>query len=173
MITNNFKKIMATVLQSVGGKTVNGCIPVTDVNGDAKYLSSESYGVFPGSVSMAFTGSTGIQIGSGTTPATENDYVLENRIASGYVASSVTYNFNVDAYGNPYLEYLFTITNNTQEDITISEMGYVQQCFASSVQGASASTKYNFLIDRTVLDNPVTIAASESAAVKYTLKTIL
>lgn len=175
MITKNFKKLLAMILPSTGGSESVKCyVPVTTLSGVTKYTSTRIR-QFPYMVGtgVVLDTSYGIMIGTGTTPATEDDYMLESKITSGVTASGTSHSVNVDESGNPYLEYLFTITNTSENDLTISEIGYVQIINAATSSGTASTSGDYFLMDRTVLDNPVTIAASESAAIKYTLKTIL
>lgn len=172
MITKNFEKFMSTVLEG-GNFTPPGLIPIKNTQGVDKYLSFRTAG-FPATtnVNVVFNTSAGIHLGTGNTPSTENDYQLESQITSGLSASSTTNTYGLDTNGNPYVKYLFTVSNTTNSDIVISEIGYAQNFYASSSIGGSASA-YTFLIDRTVLDTPVTVPANDSAALKYTLKTDL
>jgi len=181
MITKNFKARIATLLQmtssgnsSSGGK---GLLSVKDVGGTTRYMCCYSNNSFPQSISVSviFSANTnGIQIGTGNTAATEDDYKLETQITNGMSASSPALTCDVDSSGNPYIEYLFTLTNTTSSDITVREIGYVQQFRLADTQGGSfSSTSRYLLLDRTVLDTPVTVPANDSAAIKYRLKTVL
>lgn len=181
MITKNFKARVATLLQMAttgsnpgGGR---GLLSVVDVGGTTRYMCCYSNGSFPQSISVSVifsANANGIQIGTGNTAATEDDYKLETQITNGMSASSPALTCNVDSSGNPYLEYLFTITNTTSSDITVREIGYVQQFRLADTQGASQSSANRYLLlDRTVLDTPVTVPANDSAAIKYRLKTVL
>lgn len=177
MITKNFKARVATLLQlSSLTSTSKGLLSVKDTGGTTRYISCYTGNSFPNSLtySVAFSSSSsGIQVGTGSTAATEGDYKLEAQITSGMSASSPTQTCGVDSSGNPYLEYLFTLTNNTSSDIVVQEIGYVQQLRIADTQGGSASNSRYFLFDRTVLDTPVTVPANDSAAIKYRLKTVL
>ena len=177
MITKNFKARVATLLQmssTTGSPTA--LVPVKGINGSVAYASCYSSNNFPHSVttSVSFSSSSpGIHVGTGDTAATEDDYKLETQITSGMSAGSATPTYNVDGSGNPYLEYLFTLTNTTSSDIVVREIGYVQSLRVANTQGGSANTSAYFLFDRTVLDTPVTVPANDSAAIKYRLKTVL
>lgn len=177
MITKNFKARIATLLQmSTMTGSDTALVPVKGIDGSAAYASCYSSNNFPYNVttSVSFSSSgAGIRVGTGGTAASEDDYKLEAQITSGMSASSVTPTYNVDGSGNPYLEYLFTLTNNTSNDITVREIGYVQSLRVASTQGGKANTSSNFLFDRTVLDTPVTVPANDSAAIKYKLKTVM
>lgn len=174
MITKNFKMLVACLLQSAGSNSTNGFVPAKDVFGNTRYLGFKLGSYFPSSktVSVTFSNQQGIQLGSGNTPASENDYTLDSQITSGLSASTPTQEYGVDASGNPFVDYTFTLTNSTGSPIEVKEIGYAQILVASANLNASASN-YPFLLDRTVLDNPITIPANDYAAVKYTLKTVL
>ena len=178
MITKNFKAIIACLLQSssTSGNS-GGLIPVKDTSGTTQYLSSK-FSAFPYTVGTTVRISTGSQSGiwlvTGTTQPTENDYNLESRITSGLSASTPTITYGVDISGNPYKELLFTLTNTTSSDISISEIGFFQESFVAATQGAiPGSSATAIMLDRTVLSTPVTVPANDSAAIKYTLKTVM
>ena len=103
---------------------------------------------------------TGVIIGSGTTPPTIEDYVLENRISTptSHTIAFTTYD---DGNGIVY-EALFTITNTHSEPITISEIG---------LYGAGGSGNSNaVLMERTVLEAPITIQPGSVGQVTYTIR---
>ena len=173
MITKNFRALLTTILESMDGAAI-AALPVTDYNGAQLYLSSKA-GAFPATVTTAVRiGSTvnlGIYLGSGNRQESENDYNLQTRITTGLTAQTPSKVTGLDSDGNLYLEYLFTLTNTTENAIIVREIGYVQGIYAGTTVGSTVSLK-NFLLDRTVLQTPVTIPAGESAAIKYRLKTV-
>lgn len=176
MITANFKKTLAIALLSRGSTNVPGYVPAIDANGNTRYLSFKPY--FPGIVDATVqiqsgVSNPGIWLGSSSTPASENDFALVDRIGAGLDVSIPTVNTGVDSNGQPYLEYLFTVTNTTANNIIISEIGYVQKFYAANAQMGSASSSYPFLLDRTIFDAPVSVPAGESAVIRYTLKATL
>lgn len=69
------------------------------------------------------------------------------------------------------VEYIFTAYNKTANDVVVSELGWVERLETSSAQNVrnSLTTTY-VLLDRTVLDNPITIPAGETATITYTIK---
>ena len=174
MITKNFKAMMATILIAMDG-AAPGYLPVTDYGGSQLYLSAKN-GCFPASVTtnvrISSTVNQGIYLGSGSRSESENDHNLQTRITTGLTAQTPSKVAGIDADGNPYIEYLFTLTNTTENSIIVREIGYVQGLYASTSLGGTVSLK-NILLDRTVLQTPVTVPPKDSAAVKYTLKTIL
>lgn len=110
----------------------------------------------------------GFHFGSGTTAPTENDYKMESDFTSGI---SVVLNSSARSYTpKPHMTFTFTITNTGSSSVTVSEVGIVtaniQCCTSSSATSASSN---NILIDRTLLDTPLTIAPSSTAALEYTV----
>jgi len=182
MITKNFKQLSRMLLigdgpQTETGNILVGMIKAIDVTGGAWYLTSYSAeGI------TDYTGYTnawdaqGVTFGSGTTQPTENDYKLESPISSGI---SVTR----DVYKTPTssdklsVEIHYSVTNTSGSDITISEIGLKKSLYAASVPNILATPILTntptlgrvFLIDRTLLDNPVTIHPGDTADLKYIL----
>ena len=172
MITKVFKGLISLMMQSSGSSSSKGIIEIKDAYGNTGYLANKfefPYFIYD---TVAFTGSRGIFVGSGSTPASENDYNLENRITTGLTSSAVTVNVDTDNDGNPFKSFTFTLTNSTANDIIIKELGYAQNVHASASRGASSSTA-GCLLDRTVLTTPITIPANGSNTLKYTIKSIL
>lgn len=178
MVTKNFKTIIASILQrsQSSGSSSPGLLPIKDVSGNTRYLSDYYYSNFPSAINTNYTNSTtsiGVAFGTGTTNPTEDDYNLVATITSGLSASSPSISHGLDASGNPYMNMDFTVTNNGSNSITITEAGYKQNVYCASSQGGTSSSTYVCLLDRTLLDEPVTIAAGSYAVIRYTLKTIL
>lgn len=178
MITNVFKTLMSMVLQSTGSSTLKSLLPILATNGATKYIGGK-FDSFPHTTAQTVriqsdTYNAGIWIGSGDTQESESDYTLSNRITSGLTATQTTLETDLDANGNPYIAFTFMLTNTTASDIVVKEIGYVQRISVAETQGVTSyNTNYSFLLDRTVFDTPITVAANDSAAIKYTLKTVL
>lgn len=102
----------------------------------------------------------GIQIGSGTTPATIDDYKLEAPIALSGGSSTVV--CSTDESGNPVR--IYTITNGSSDSISINEIGWT--CTSYFRNNTSSQT---CLFDRTVLPQTVTIPAGGVGQIKYTI----
>lgn len=171
MVTRNFKALLAQALQS--SAAVKGELEIFDVNGLARYLTSGSS--FPSSRTSTFTNSAssaGISIGTGTTPATENDWNLESTITSGVNVSVTDTVAEMEADESPVLTYKLTVTNTGSAPITVAEIGYKQSLQAVTYPGyATGASGYVALIDRTVLSPALTIAAGDAAVIEYKLKT--
>lgn len=171
MVTRNFLNLLAMLLQ--GGSNVGG-LPARDVTGNVCYLSG-TYS-FPYNTSTSVTtnaNANGISVGTGNAAATEDDYQLARPLTSGISLSLSEKLFGVDSPGFPYVQYKVTVTNNGSESVTVKEIGYKQSCGMTKYPGSSAAgTTKVFLLDRTVLDVPVTVAAGDAGIITYKLRTI-
>lgn len=175
MITKNFKMLLATILESSGGSDSPCTVPIKSPGGNVYYLSPKlnrfPYAITP-TVQISSPPYGGIYIGSGSTPASENDYALETPIISGLSASTPAVVRSVDGDGNPYISFTFTLTNSTASDKIVREIGYFQLVNAGSYN-SSGGSQTSIMLDRTVLETPLTVPANGTAAVKYELKTVI
>ena len=157
MLTRNYynalRAAVAKTLIAKGIKNVNGSAY------DAGYSGSE---ITPGPIlsSVRFDSSSGIIIGKGTTAPTLDDYYLESQITSGLTASNSR---GIDENGNPYT--VITLANATTKSITVGEVGII----ASVYYGTGGYTCYA-LLDRTVLDSPITIEPGGVGQITYTIR---
>ncbi|MEE3415906.1 MAG: hypothetical protein VZR53_11120 [Prevotella sp.] len=142
-------------------------ITLTNISGSDKttYLTSQSVHSFINSLNHMKTAPTTdsitfIRVGTGTTEATEDNYKLEN-YATGLTCESV-----VTAIGGNYSKktYTATFSNTTDADISVTEIGFFTNCYYYTT-----NQNDNFLLDRIVLDTPITIPAGESKAITYEL----
>ena len=93
---------------------------------------------------------SGISVGSGTGAAKATDYWLEKQITSGITGSIIANENTIDSSGNCFGEVTLNIV--AQSNIVIGELGW------------SAGW---FLLDRTVLDTPISLSAGQTASIKY------
>ena len=107
------------------------------------------------------TNDIGVSFGIGTTPANPTDYKLENSLPNTQISVSVPSAVSYSR-GDTFDEYsvTFGVTNITTDAISISEIGLI----------AAPQTAYPVLVDRTVLDTPVTIPAGQSKQITYTIR---
>ena len=186
MITKIAKKTAYRLLFSFGslrandstitGLRSNGVDSFKEPDGSTEYIrywfsTPGSYPSFPANT-PAFTNTNmalGITVGSGTTPATEDDYKLEslNNNFSGNVTWSISL---VD--GNPTLKFKLTLTNTSGSSQTISEICYKSRFPYTTATGTQAGGGYYFMIDRTVF-TPITFAAGETKVIYYTITSVL
>lgn len=108
------------------------------------------------------TTASGIVLGSGSTPPTVSDYMLDSQITSG-LHCSVTTVYNQD--GN--VTRTITATNTSENDITIAEIGH--QCQIYTGDNSTSNSKY-VLMDRSLLQAPVTIPVGAVGVISYTVK---
>lgn len=175
MITNNFKKIAACFLQSVGNVTY-GMFPIVGTDGNTYYYGANPTVQWPDTVSTSFVNSfssAGIVLGTGDTAATANDYRIETPITSG-LSANITFVRTCDTQ-NGYADLEFTIvaTNTSGADIVVKEIAYNQSIRISTTAGGTGSTSKIICFDRTVLANPVTVPSGGQASIKYKLRSIL
>jgi hypothetical protein len=107
---------------------------------------------------------TGVVFGTGDTPPTLDDYCLAGSLVSGYSCDKEITKELTDESAK--VTAVYTITNTSGEAITIREVGLIGQATGTSANNGD----YNGLIERTVLDEPVTIPAGGTGKVTYTLK---
>lgn len=113
--------------------------------------------------SDTFTNS--VYFGSGSTPATKDDFTLEAPITSGLSFAQGT-SLCVKTQDGQYAAWVSHVVKNTTSNvINIYEIGLFAQIYNA---GNTTSTKY-VLMERTVLDEPIVIPAGEEKTVTYKL----
>ena len=125
--------------------------------GDAIFSSS--------ALQSSYTTNSGIIFGTGNTPPTFNDYRLSGDIIQGLTAQ-VVIESNTTSNGC-YRKFIITVQNTTSEAKTIREIGYIRRAPVKKSNGGT--TIIYPLVERTVLDNPVTIPANGFGQVEYTI----
>ena len=169
MVTRNFLNILAMTLQSGSQK---GCLQVRDVNGNPRFLSGV-FG-FPYNPVQSFTlnaAAAGISIGTGTASPTEDDNNLEETITSGVSVVLTSTEYGAENPWYPYIKYDLTVTNTSANPLVVTEIGYKQSLSTSRYLGSTARENAVLLLDRCVLDTPVTIAPGDAGIVTYRLQT--
>lgn len=153
MITNAFKTLMSNITAD--------SVPVRNINGQSVLVRYDTFRYFNSLVNNQGVYSSLINtypafiIGKGLTPPTVDDYTLEDPITSGFNANLAI------TYANNKINLAQTLTNTTSESITISEVGF-------KIGTANGNTCI-FLVDRTLLDKPVTIAPNETKTIQYSI----
>lgn len=167
MLTNNFYQAMRAFL-------TNSTMQITtlaNTTGNYSITSDKSYYIFRGFanndsryvVKTAAANETwGMAFGTGTVPPTPADYWLSGNVITtlNIVACTVTSN-NGDGFLRMINDVTVKNTSDT-ETVVINEMGVIGQSYYGS------STKYACLVDRTVLDTPLTLAPGEQGVITYT-----
>lgn len=171
MVTKNFLNALAMALQS--GSNI-GSLPVKDTTGRVKYLTGGS--TFYTSTTKAVTtnaNAAGISVGTGNAAATEDDFQLAEPLTSGINLTLTETVYGADEPGYPYVQYKVTVTNTGSDPITVKEICYKQTLYAARYPGYAAGADNRIcMLDRTVLDTPVTIAAGDAGIITYKLRTI-
>jgi hypothetical protein len=96
----------------------------------------------------------GTWFGSGTTPPTRDDFSLENIITEGVTISHPSAVSVTET--DDYVEYSVTFGVTATETVTISEVGLFMSNYV--------------MVERTVLETPITIPAGQSKQVTYTIR---
>lgn len=114
----------------------------------------------------------GVYFGSGSTPASKADYKLESPITSGLAITNPSALAWTDD-GNGKYEVIadYILRNTSDAEINIYEIGVFSPVNSNSngKYGASDNVWWLALMERTVLDEPITIAPGESKLVTYKL----
>ena len=148
--------VLSNVMKTWSGNTMNAGYAVSSSN---QGIVNDTLLLKQDNVSFSETG-TGIVLGSGTTPPTLHDYRLVSLITSGLTPTvSMTY----DEEEN--LVYKITLTSTASEPISIGEIGIRAGFYAGSNSGLNYA-----LMERTVLDEPVTIPAGGVGIVEYAIR---
>ena len=161
MLTKNFYSYMNAAF-SAAGKEVT-FVKTDGTTANLRYSNSFTPFAVMNKWSVNNNG-FGVSFGTGTTPATMSDYSIESGLGGTQI--SVSYPDSVSySRDNTFDMYSvsFGITNKTAEAITISEVGLTAVPY-------SYSTASYALVDRTVLDTPVTIPAGQSKQITYTIR---
>ncbi len=161
MILNNYYNCLKTLF---AGKTLSG-LNLTRPNG-TNYncgINTNYYGVnlrMGGKDLVTTMYSVGIVLGTGTTAPTVNDYCL-----SGGVITTVTGSVaDMSPDDGTSIISVLTITNTADTAITIGEIATT--CY---LPYESSRNDY-FMVDRTVLEAPVTIEAGGVGQITYTIE---
>lgn len=126
----------------------------------------------PGNRFTSYSTDGQVLFGSGSTLPTENDTDVESLITGITASYSSLTNPPVLVEGEKVYRYIdYTITNNNSNSITIREVCfYLVVVAGGSAIGdtivAQSSNYGTILFSRSLLDNPVTIAAGESGIVR-------
>lgn len=176
MVTNNFKKLIFSYLLNSG--SINTSQPYARENVEvvrtdgttSQLLGSntrrDAYSTNINclnniSTSTTDNGTMHVKVGTGTATPTADDYELES------INSDVTVSVAATASTNSHSKiYTVTLNNATTNDINITEIGLYGML--ADYYGTALGC-HEILLDRTVIDTPITIPAGESKAITYEL----
>lgn len=115
--------------------------------------------------------SQAVFFGTGSISPTIDDYRLSGDTVTGYTSS----NYSKDEYAEDGTfakrTITYTITNNNTEPVTIGEIG-IFICATWTTSRSSDKyiyTTYPYLLERTVLESPITIPAGGVGQVTYSI----
>lgn len=113
----------------------------------------------------------GVYFGSGSKTATKEDFALHEPITSGLeITNTNALVWNNDENGNFSVYSDYVLRNTTDHDIVIREIGIFTPV-ANGTPRIDIATKVNhFLMEHTVLDDPIVIPSNESRLVSYTVR---
>ena len=171
MLTKNYNRLLAYLFArnlEIKAKNYSG----TDISFAANAANQGivlGWGAEDGSVyaaSMANLKTTlsnygGVILGDGDTPPTSDDYKLAGNIVTGFDYSKTL--TRVVSETAVTATAVYTITNANSTEINIKEIGLIGNAHSN------AGSSKIFLLDRTVLDTPVTIPAGGVGQVEYTI----
>lgn len=176
MFTKNWYIGLAGALGSgttSGLINVSGETPSTTSASNLKYWTifgdgyngyNYSYYSYPylGRVEKSTSSYSGVIFGTGSTAPTVDDYKLSGSIVTGFSYSATKTSVTYSDTGMT-VSWTYSITSTASSDITIREVGLI-----ASTSGSSGAANM-CLLDRTILDEPVTIPAGGVGQVTYTI----
>lgn len=109
-------------------------------------------------------------VGTGTTEVSESDYCLANDVTSSFVTTVSNFNAGVTDDGHFFVVATWNGTNNTANDITLTEIGLVKvfnmyHLANVATSGIGNTGEYNILLARHILEEPVTIGAGNTGTI--------
>ena len=114
------------------------------------------------------TGRSTFTLGSGNTSESIEDYNLEFPIdETNFTILSNNRAFTADNYSNNSVTFSQVWTYAGESAIEIKEIGFVSNI--SINPGNNVSVPKNFLFDRTVLDNPITVTNGDTFTISLTI----
>lgn len=165
------KSFVIQFLEGLSGKFRNLSLNATARDGteDQIHESGRTGSSFFQSKPGVNVADRGIVVGTGNTPVTNTDYVLDSQLTEGVGAGNITHNAQshdavVESAGNVDLVSKRSFTNNTGSTITVEEVGWYIKC-------AQSAGSFYFMIIRDVLGSPLDIPAACSLTVYYTHRT--
>ena len=170
MFTKNWYKLVAVCMagttgldtyKSIDGKSRDICSQPSLIrygyNADGNSVPCIRY------MRKSYAESAGVVLGTGSTAPTLDDYALSGNLVSTYTYSATLKN-EKDENGLTTTA-MYTITNTGNSAITIGEIGLIADLTTNS-----SSESYKGLLERTVLDTPLTIEPGGVGQLTYTIR---
>lgn len=188
MFTNNYL-LMRKALFEIGGHpnlAANGfydasggvfnsyasSLAVSDIGWWMKYARCQAItGRDPNDIYACNSTYAGVYFGSGSKTATKEDFALHEPITSGLeITNTNALVWSNDENGNYSVYSDYVLRNTTDHDIVIREIGIFTPVANGTPRPDVAATVRYFLMERTVLDDPIVIPSNESRLVSYTVR---
>lgn len=175
MLTNNYYSLLGFCLTS---NVASAYHPFTTTDGEVKYYrfySNQASQYVENGLGFGSAGSIassvnglGILFCDGTTPPTASDYTISGKVIKGLTISTIK-TADLDEPGAVSKNVLYTITNGNSTPVTISEIAYVYNMYGYNGNSSTLNSVYT-LLDRTILDVPITIEPGSVGQITYTVK---
>jgi hypothetical protein len=164
LLRNYYNQLFSIISEQVienGLKTPDGTLGASYCPSSSSNLSNSIINSIRGlnGVSTSYSHRY-LVVGSGSTPASVDDYMLESMITTSVSSGGISN--SIDNDGNFVI--IANVKNNGSSTITINEIGIPSNCY----NGSSSSVVC--LIERTVLDEPITLVAGESCFISYKVR---
>ena len=167
MVTKNFYKMLAAMMTNLQDFTATSFagseVEMNEYNWETRF----EWNVLLSKLQKSAGSNNGVVLGDGDTPPTFEDYTLAGNLISNFTFTASTSVLKTDDSGAT-IRALYTITNNNSEEITIKEICLIVNATQYS-SGSGLYAKNKIVLDRTVLDTPVTIPAGGIGQVEYTI----
>ena len=173
MVLKNYYKILDALVQ--GGKQGN-LTSVVKTDGskmNARYDSSgndnliSALGFHDSTLRSSLTYS-GVVLGDGAVEPSFEDYTLSGSVITG-LTGTISRTGTSNGEGSAETTVFITVTNGNSHEVTIREVGYIGGLYFAYSANTSKATAY-CMLDRTVLDTPITIPAGGIGQVTYTIR---
>ena len=132
--------------------------------------ASAQLGPFNAAITNYYVSETmGFRVGTGSTPVSIDDYKLDTDVTSSFSDRRCTTEFSSED-GHMIITETWVGTNNTAEDITITEVGILNRFLsvvnpANGVTANGNSSAKAVLLLRKVLETPILVPAGHTATI--------
>ena len=160
MILRQYYDALTVCALGQDSKTMKSCSGSIYSNGVTASAANKLFFLYNAMTAVATSNAnTGVSFGTGDTPVSVDDYSLSgSRITTLSGTGAVTKTHD-STNRVTTLSSVFTLTNTSDEDITIKEVG-LQLNYTGN---------WTFMVDRTVLEAPLTIQPGGVGQVTYTI----
>ena len=174
MILRNYYKILDAILQ---GTDTDNLTVFTKTDGgkmNARYYSSSDSSYID---ALGFHDLTrlrdsltyqGVVFGDGATEPSFDDYTLAGSVIKG-LTGTISRTGTNNGESGAEATAVITVTNGNSNEVTIREVGYIGYATFYYTNSSNSTGGY-IMLDRTVLDTPVTIPAGGVGQVTYTIR---